>query len=247
VTIIGSGASATDLAALLHEEGASVLLVARASKLRFASVDPEDDGDLHRLARSLRSLIYPASGIGAGWPLKILADAPWVFHLLPASWRRRLVRNTLGPLGHACMKDRVVGKIPISLGRQVQSAETIGGKVHLVLARRDGRKESVQTDHVIAATGYRIDLGRLRFLDQYLQAHIRKIGGSPVLSANYETSMAGLYFIGPASADSFGPVTRFVFGAKHPSRRLTRHLSATVSDARNPRPNSLNEAELATP
>jgi hypothetical protein len=195
----------------------------------------------------LKSLVYPVSGIGAGWPLKIWADAPWAFRLLPARWRRHVVRNTLGPLGHAFVKDRVLGKIPMSLSRQVQGAETIDGKVHLRLAGRDGLKETVQTDHVIAATGYRIDLGRLRFLDEHLQTHIRKIGGGPILSGNYESSMPGLYFIGPASVDSFGPVTRFVFGVKHPSRRLTRHLSATVSDVRNPAREAMGEAELATP
>jgi thioredoxin reductase len=244
VTVVGSGASATDLAALLHEKGASVLLVARASNLRFAtSSPPEIDGFLQRSVRSLMSWIYPASGIGAGWPLKIWADAPWVFHRLPGALRRHVVRNTLGPLGHMSMKDRVVGKVSISLGRRLQSAEIVGGKVQLELAGRGGANETLQTDHVIAATGYRIDLGQLGFLDPRLRSHIRTIDGSPVLSTNYESSMPGLYFIGPASADSFGPVARFVFGVKHPSRRLARHLSATVADASSPTFQALGEAE----
>lgn len=246
VTVVGSGASATDLAALLHEKAASVVLVARASQLRFATLARADvDGPLHRLVRSLKSLIYPASGIGAGWPLKIWADAPWVFHCLPAAWRRRLVRGTLGPLGHMSMQDRVVGKVAIFLRRQLQGAETIGGKVHLELARRDGVKETLQTDHVISATGYRIDLGQLGFLDQRLQARIRTIDGSPVLSTNYESSTPGLYFIGPASADSFGPVARFVFGVKHPSRRLARHFSAAVANKFSTTSKAFGKAETA--
>jgi hypothetical protein len=141
------------------------------------------------------------------------------------------------------MKDRVVGKVSISLGRRLQSAEIVGGKVQLELAGRGGANETLQTDHVIAATGYRIDLGQLGFLDPRLRSHIRTIDGSPVLSTNYESSMPGLYFIGPASADSFGPVARFVFGVKHPSRRLARHLSATVADASSPTFQALGEAE----
>jgi len=143
------------------------------------------------------------------------------------------------------MKSRVVGKVAISLGRRIRSAYAIGGKVHLELVRGNGAKETLETDHVIAATGYRIDLGKLGFLDQRLQAGIRTIEGGPVLSTNYESSMPGLYFIGPASADSFGPVARFVFGVKHPCRRLTRHLSETVAKASSPVSKVLSKVEEA--
>jgi cation diffusion facilitator CzcD-associated flavoprotein CzcO len=245
VTVIGSGASATDVAALLHEKGASVALVARASKLRFMPPVASGGDDIaHRLARSLRSLIRPVSGIGVGWPLKVWADAPWVFHRLPAALRTPLVRKTLGPLGHMSTKDRVVGKVAISLRRRLRSAETVGDKVRLELATQNGLTETLETDHVVAATGYRIDLGRLGFLDPRLRAGIRTSGGgSPVLSTHYETSMPGLYVIGPASADSFGPVARFVFGVKHPSRHLTRHLAAAVAETSRPAPKALGEAE----
>jgi thioredoxin reductase len=244
VTIIGAGASATGLAGLLQEKGASVLLVARGAKVPFApTYTPRKDDFLHRLGRTVDKLIVPASGIGAGWPLKVLADVPWAFHSLPAAWRTHLVRNTLGPLGHEAMKERVVGKVSLALGRELRDAESIGGKVHLELVRRDGGKDTVQTDHVIAATGFRIDVRRLDFLDPRLQRRIRTNDGAPVLSSNYEASVPGLYFIGPAAQDSFGPVARFVFGVKHPCRRLPRHLSATVPNASSPAPKALGEAE----
>jgi hypothetical protein len=37
--------------------------------------------------------------------------------------------------------------------------------------------------------------------------------------------MRGLHVIGPASAFSFGPVARFVYGAQHPARRLAAHFA----------------------
>jgi cation diffusion facilitator CzcD-associated flavoprotein CzcO len=231
VSVIGSGASAIDLAALLHEKGASVSLIARAAELRFANPPRTQRSLLRRLASPLRRLVYPGSGIGSSWLLKVCADAPWFIHALPQDWRLHLVRTTLGPLGGTSMKDRVVGKFTLRLGRQLETAEIHAGKVHLQLAVSDGTKETLQTDHVIAATGYKIDLGRLVVLDPGILKQIRMVERTPILSMNYETSIAGLHFIGPASANSFGPVARFAFGALHPSRRLTHHLSRTLANS----------------
>jgi cation diffusion facilitator CzcD-associated flavoprotein CzcO len=229
VTVLGSGASATDLAALLHEKGARVSLVARAAELYFSILPRQQRSWWRQVAHTLKPLVEPGSGIGSGWYLKICADAPWVFHALPERTRLRLVRTTLGPLGHSSMRERVVGKVPLFLGHHLESAERRGDKIDLRLATRDGRKETLQADHLVAATGYRIDLGRLAFLDRRLLAAIRMVEDTPVLSGDYESSVRGLYFVGAASANSFGPVTRFVFGAIHPARRVARHLSTTVS------------------
>jgi hypothetical protein len=231
VTVLGAGASAIDMAALLHEKGASVSLVARASELRFSSPPLEQRSLLGRLTSPLRRLVRPGSGIGDTWLLKACADAPWLFHALPERWRLHLVRTTLGPLGGSSMKDRVVGKFRLLLGRKLESAEIRGGKVHLHFALRDGMKETLQTDHIIAATGYRIDVGRLSFLDPRLLTRIRTVENTPILATNYESSIPGLHFVGAASANSFGPVARFAFGAIHPSRRLTRDLSTSRSTA----------------
>lgn len=226
VTVLGSGASAIDLAGLLYERGVAVSLVARAHRLNFAApATGRRSLWLRRLSYPLRPLVYPSSGIGAGWLLKIYADAPRVFHELPESWRLEVVRTTLGPLGHAAMKSRVINHAEVLLGRELISAEARHGKVHLRFAARGSAEETHQTDHIIAATGYKIDLGKLAFLTPSLLADIRMVENTPILSADYETSVTGLHFIGPASANSFGPVARFVFGAVHPARRLSRHLS----------------------
>ena len=38
-----------------------------------------------------------------------------------------------------------------------------------------------------------------------------------MLTPAFESTVPGLYFIGAASAPTFGPVMRFMFGAKHPA------------------------------
>jgi hypothetical protein len=71
---------------------------------------------------------------------------------------------------------------------------------------------------MIAATGYRADLRRLPFLGKDVLARIRCLEHAPVLSANFESSLPGLYFLGLASANSFGPMMRFAYGADYTTR-----------------------------
>jgi thioredoxin reductase len=221
VTIVGAGSSATDLAALLAEEGSSVRLVARAPELVFAGVP--------RARSWLEGLVRPSSGIGEGWVLTLCAEAPGLVRLLPQSHRVQLAYTpALGPLGGAFMRERVTSNVQVKSGFHVSEAVERGGKVQLHLLRNDGASEIIETTHVVAATGYKMDVRRLGFLDHKIQSDLRMVGSAPVLSAGYESSVPGLHFIGPISAPSFGPVTRFVFGTKHPSRSLPRYLAKAL-------------------
>jgi hypothetical protein len=60
-------------------------------------------------------------------------------------------------------------------------------------------------------------------LGQRIQSALHVVNGVPTLSANYESSALGPHFIEPISAESFGLVSRFVFGTTHPSRLLPRY------------------------
>jgi hypothetical protein len=93
----------------------------------------------------------------------------------------------------------------------------------------DGRETVVATDHVIAATGYKVDLRRLGFLGTELQTDLRMADYTPVLSPNFESSVPNLYFVGLAAANTFGPVMRFLLGARYTARRITRHISQPVA------------------
>jgi hypothetical protein len=96
------------------------------------------------------------------------------------------------------------------------------------VATADGHEETLRADHVIFATGYRIDADRLPFLAPELAAKMRRVGAAPALSGHYESSIPGLHFIGPASANSFGPVCRFVYGTRHPAQHLARYLPTVL-------------------
>jgi hypothetical protein len=99
--------------------------------------------------------------------------------------------------------------------------------VHL---RNQSQRDDITADHVVFATGYQIDVNKLPFFKQETTRCIRTVESinAPALSQNYESSVAGLYFIGPAAAPSFGPVCRFVHGTGYPARRLQRHVQRSV-------------------
>ncbi len=219
VIVVGSGSSASDLAALLHEQGTQVSLVARQPQLHFA--------EHPRSRRLIERAVAPMSGIGHGWTMGACAKYPQLIHLLSENLRVRLAHaRALGPLGGAFVKERVVGQIPLWLGHSIHSAEARDDKVILNLASIDGQRHSLQADHVIFATGYKIDVRHLDFLSPAILRQLRLVEGAPRLSRHYESSVPNLHFIGPAAANSFGPVCRFVYGSYHPARHLGHYLAA---------------------
>jgi thioredoxin reductase len=217
VVVIGGGSSAIDLAALLHEAGAAVQLITRRAELPFHT-PPELDRSLTDRLRA------PMTGIGPGWRSFFYTRMPQLFHSLPPELRMRIVSTWLGPAGGWYMRDRVVGRVSCLHGYAPQSVEIAGGRVHLHLAGTDGSQRAASADHVIAATGYKIDIGAIGFFDEGLRARIDTVSGLPVLSRDFESSVPGLYLVGPVAAYSFGPMLRFVLGARYTARRMARHL-----------------------
>jgi hypothetical protein len=96
--------------------------------------------------------------------------------------------------------------------------------VALKLSKKDGLLETLRFDHVIAATGFRVDVSRLTLLSPSLRKDIAEYKGAPILTRHFQSSVPGLYFIGLTAAASFGPLMRFTFGARYAARRLTRAL-----------------------
>jgi thioredoxin reductase len=222
VTIIGGGASAVDLAALLHEHGAKARLAVRKPKLEMHS--------RMRLPRPIwQRISRPISTIGPSWASYFCANTPHLFRLLSQDRRLRMVRNHLGPAGGWFMRERIFGRIPILLGHHLRAAEPSSGGVKLRFETSDGSMREMTTEHVVAATGYRVDLRRLSFLSAELLAQIKTVADAPSLTAHFQSSVPRIYFVGPSSANSFGPVMRFAAGAKFTARRIATHLAAHVA------------------
>jgi thioredoxin reductase len=219
VIVVGAGASALDVAAALHEAGARTQVVARGPVIHFH--DPPGPTPRPLLER----MKAPMTGLGPGWRSLFCTDAPLLFHKMPLRFRLEVVRRHLGPAAGWFVKEQVVGKVALHAGLAVTGATLENGRVQLQVKNGQGSPQTMAADHVIAATGYRVDLRRLKFLDSGLGTEIRAVGYAPVLSSNFESSVPGLYFIGASSANSFGPLCRFAYGAGFSSRRLSQHLA----------------------
>jgi cation diffusion facilitator CzcD-associated flavoprotein CzcO len=224
VAVIGAGASALDVAALVHAAGANTALVARAPGLAFHN-PPLPQGQRRPLTSRMR---WPTSGIGSGWKSYLYAEVPQAFRHLPAAARVRIVRNHLGPAPCWFTKQEVVGKVTMCLSTSLEKVEAEGDRVRLYLRGSDGATSELVVDHVIAGTGYRPDLQRIAFIPDDLRESISKVSATPSLSGSFESSIPGLYFVGPISANTFGPLCRFAFGAGFAAERVTGSLKATT-------------------
>ena len=225
VVVIGGGSSALDLAGLLHQAGVDVQLVSRRKELKFHT---KPNGKPRSWWHQIR---HPQSGLGPGLRSRFFANAPWAFHYLPERLRLELVRRTLGPSGGWFSKDMVIGQVPLLLDHRIERAEMQDGMVQLHL-RGESSERTITADHVIAATGYKVQIERLTFLSRSIRSELKAVDSTPVLSSNFESSVPGLYFVGIAAANSFGPVMRFAFGAGFAAERLTRALIKSSSRSR---------------
>ena len=223
VVVIGAGSSALDLAGLLRDGDADVHLVARAKALKFHSMTSGKPRSLWQRVR------HPKSGLGPGLKSRFFADAPGIFYYLPERLRLEAVQRTLGPSGGWFIKEKIIGRVPLLLGQTIKRADVREGRVRLQLRAEDGTERDILAEHVIAATGYRVDMERLMFLSPEIRSKIRAVQGSPVLSSTFESTIPGLYFAGVSAANSFGPVMRFAFGAGFAAQTLTAAMMKSLA------------------
>lgn len=221
VTIIGGGQSAIEWAALLNEAGASVDVVARRP-----IVWAEHHGEADR--SFLEQLIAPSTGIATGWKYKALELFPYFFQRFPQDKKARMVRNTHWPAASNWLKERILGKVVLHEACTVAKVEESDGGVTLTLS--DGSK--LNAEHIISATGYQTDVKRLSMLHPSILANIETYQDSPILNPWFESSVPGLYFVGFATIQSFGPLYRFVAGVPATAPRVARAAARHVAKTR---------------
>ncbi len=211
VLVVGAGASATDVAAELLSKGAEVALACRSPRLRF----------------------YPG-GQPRRWfdpllaPKWIVVSFPGLFRRLPEPLRVAIVKRVLGPAPGWFIRNEIEGKISVLAGFEIAAARETPQGAEIELAKLGGERVTRHVDHVIAATGYRLDIGRLGYLDEGLLNALQLTQQTPRLSAHFESSIAGLYFVGTTAAYEFGPLLRFVCGADFAARRVAAAVAASV-------------------
>ena len=73
---------------------------------------------------------------------------------------------------------------------------------------------------------------RLQFLSPVIREKLRCSDYTPELSSHFETSVPGLFVVGTAAANNFGPLMRFAYGAGFASRRVSSFLVRTAARRR---------------
>ena len=220
VVVIGGGQSAIESAALLSEAGARVEVIMRSARVRWLS----RSGWLHRQSGPFARLLYPPSDVGPPI-LNQLVARPDVFRLLPRSAQNWVAYRAIRPAASGWLRSRI-GEVRVTTRRAIVEAFPESRHVSLILD--DGSKRTV--DHVLLATGYKIDVASNPILAPSIVNDMLRVQGYPCLQTGFESSVSGLHFVGAAAAWSYGPLFRFVSGTDYAARAVTRRVVGSRSD-----------------
>jgi cation diffusion facilitator CzcD-associated flavoprotein CzcO len=109
--------------------------------------------------------------------------------------------------------------------RLASCTELPGGSLRVVL----DTGATFEVDHVIMATGYRVNLQNVPFLAQGgLLDELAMADGSPTLDAHFQSSIPGLYFSGLPATRDFGPFFGFTVGCPAAGKVIVEHVQATA-------------------
>jgi FAD-dependent urate hydroxylase len=213
VAVIGAGQSALESAAILHEMGIDVEIIARTPVLRWIGMHMR----LHQLG-PISKVLYSKHDVGPIGISRLVAYPNLVYHV-PIGLKDRIRTRAVRSAGAPWLIPRLQN-VKISTGRTVVTAKEVDGEVQLQLDDRTERR----VDHVLMATGYRVDIAKYQFLAPELVREVRQLDGYPDVTAGFATSVPGLHFIGATAARKFGPLMYFVAGTEFASKELTSVL-----------------------
>jgi len=193
VMVVGAGESAVEYSALLREAGAAVHVIARRP-LAWRRTDRDACGSTGRA---------------------LLDRLPYAFYHMP-QWARERYSRSYGSGVSDTLRERITGAVALHERRSILAIDAKGDSVVATIS--DGK--TLVADHVILATGFRVDLDRLSILEPSLRRAIRTEDGAPILTPWFESSVPGLYFSGLPTLRAFGPMYRFVAGCGPAARRV---------------------------
>ena len=214
VLVVGGGQSALDAARLLSGCDAQPEVVAKQKEMRWVG----QHAWLHKLP-FISWCLYSNFDVGPAG-ISRLVGFPNLFRRLPRSLQDRIGRRAVRPAGTGWQRP-YLAKVPMTVNCRVVSVKLDGERVQLKLSNGSERL----VDHVIVATGYRVDTTRYGFFNRDIQHILKTAEGYPVLQRGLESSVAGLHFVGKPAAWSFGPLLNFVSGTHFAGAEMMRGLS----------------------
>lgn len=172
-----------------------------------------------------------------------VADWSWVNQLVDnmaedPNWFRRLSQTEKDEVSHRLwaegrlklepwlaprLKDDRVRLWPQT--HLVSCTETANGELEAVL----GNGETITIDHVVLATGYKIDITRLPILSPNLMEQLKTRNGFPVLDDHFETAIPGLFITSMPAMQDFGPFFGFTISVRTSAKLICQRLLAPAS------------------
>jgi hypothetical protein len=214
VAVIGSGQSALETGALLHEGGAQIELIVRRPDLRWIGMHSW----LHHLG-PISKMLYSKHDVGPLGISRLVAYPNVMFHI-PLGVKDKIRTRAVRAAGSNWLPARLAA-VKISTGRVVQSATMVGDEIQLKLS--DGSERRV--DHILLGTGYQVDIAKYGFLAPDMVREVRQLQGYPDLAGGLRSSVPGLHFVGATAARNFGPLLYFVTGTEFCSGELATFIS----------------------
>ncbi|GCE03718.1 NAD(P)-binding domain-containing protein [Dictyobacter aurantiacus] len=222
IMVVGGGQSAVEYSALLLEEGkaADVHLVVR----RAINWLPRDRHNERTLWEKIQA---PSAGIAPGWENWVLEYIPYLFYRFAQDRKDRFISSNYQAAASHWLRERVLGegKVKVHEHTTIKELTERDGKLDVSLS--DGQQ--VQIDHLLLSTGYEVKMKNLSMIDPSLLVQIKEDQQIPVLSHWFESSVPGLFFIGLSSVRAFGPLYRFVVGAKAAGKRAAAGAARYVA------------------
>jgi FAD-dependent urate hydroxylase len=221
VVFIGGGQSALETAALANESGVHVEVVSRSPLVWISG-----SGSFPEYRSLKEQLLSPKAGIAPGWFNWRLEHFPYAFQQLPRTVKDKILRGRgrYGPQGASWLKPRILGKVRLHELQHVRKVKEVDDGVMLTLSNND----MLKADHIILGTGYRVNIKNLSMLHPSALSEVRTYQDAPILNNRFESSIAGLYFVGFSSVSSCGPLYRFVVGTEATARRIAISIAKQV-------------------
>src|SRR5438045_6259090 len=168
IVIVGGGQSALESAALLAEAGAEVEVIVRRPGVHWLD---QKLAWLKSEANPVRRLFYPPTDVGPPG-LNWIVATPGLFRHLPFPLQEKIAYRSIRPAGAGWLLPRI-GKVRFTTCRTITSVSSAGGGIGLKLD--DGSERCA--DHVLLATGYRVDVSRYDFLAPEVLKAVRRVDG----------------------------------------------------------------------
>jgi FAD-dependent urate hydroxylase len=91
--------------------------------------------------------------------------------------------------------------------------------------------DTLVVDHVILATGYKVDIARVPFLSSgNVLGQVATSNGFPILDDHFQTSVPGLYMTSMPATQDFGPFFAFTVSVRASAKLICRSIRHRQSD-----------------